>query len=74
MRISKKDLCIKLGLHSPNMRCYYNLLRRDYFTDDVLKILNITPEEYRKIKIFSIRQSLIIVNHLLQSELVDPPR
>jgi hypothetical protein len=69
-RLSKKDLCIQLGLHSPNMRYYYNLLRRDYFTDDALQILQLTPEQYNKIRIFSKQQSFIIVNQLFQSELI----
>ncbi|NOT36434.1 MAG: hypothetical protein HOP11_03540 [Saprospiraceae bacterium] len=63
-RLSKKDLCTIFGLVSRSGWINYPELRRGYFTNPILKKLGITPGEYKLIRRFDMRQSLVIVNLL----------
>jgi hypothetical protein len=52
------------GLVSPTGQIYSRILRRDYFTDDILKELELTEDEYRRIKLFNHKQTHKIIELL----------
>lgn len=59
--ISKGELCKVLNLYSVRSgRMYYHRLNTKYFTDEVLKKLNISREAYTRIKVFDIVQTQTI--------------
>lgn len=63
-RISKKDLSLIFGFYSPHSgRHYAHRLRKEVFTDLVLKELGITDEEYRALRIFNPLQTTRIVTY-----------
>ena len=48
--LCKADLCHIFGEYSRKTgKCYYEKLRRDYFTDEVLEALQITVARWRQI-------------------------
>ena len=47
LTLSKKQLCIALGLYSrQSNRVYYDKLRKHYLTNTVLQELNISPDTF----------------------------
>lgn len=63
--LSKKDLCIIMGLHNAGNATYlYATLRQKVFTDDILSQLGMTPEEYRRTRIFDRATTLRIIELL----------
>ncbi len=59
--LTKGELCKKLNLYSVRTgRNYYHVLQKQYFTDEVLKKLNISRKTYSRIKVFDVSQSQII--------------
>ena len=59
-------LCQVFGLRSRRGACYYAQLRKNYFSSESLKLLNITPERYNAIKgmaNFTWEESERIINH-----------
>lgn len=62
--ITKKELCILLGLHNETLtRFYYHRLRDDYFNDSVLKEMKLNRDEFRKIRRFNRKQTAFIYSH-----------
>jgi hypothetical protein len=47
LTISKKELCIALGLYAKNSgRCYYDKLRKHFLTNEILSKLEIKPTDF----------------------------
>lgn len=61
--ISKKQICTWLGLIHPGGKIDYTALRREYFTDKALKILDIDPEQYKQKRKFDTIQSKKILDY-----------
>lgn len=61
--ISKKEIAAKLGLIS-GVRVRTEQLRKRLFTDDVLTRLGITPEQYQRIRTFTVLQTADILKLL----------
>lgn len=63
-RISKKDLSLIFGFYSRHSGRYYaHRLRKEVFTDLVLKELGITDDEYKALRIFNPHQTTRIVTY-----------
>jgi hypothetical protein len=62
--VTKKELCIWLGLQHPGGKLDYDTLNSDYFNPEVLKRLNISPEEYKRTRKFDAIQSQKIIDIL----------
>lgn len=60
-RLSKVHFAKIMGIYFPSRQSNSRVMRKDYFTDDVLKQLGLSEEEYKSIKVFSHDQSLKIV-------------
>ena len=61
--ITKGELCKKLNLYSVRTgRNYYHQLNQKYFTDEVLKKLNISRKTYSRIKVFDVSQTSLITD------------
>lgn len=62
---TKQQLCIIFGLHSPSYQTfYYRRLRNEYFTDEVLTKIGMTPTDYSEVnrnRRFTYLQSLKII-------------
>lgn len=50
--VTKKQLCVALGLISRKGKCYYDKLRRDYLTDHLLIKAGFDPDRYPGSSIF----------------------
>ena len=59
--VTKKQLCVALGIVSPKGKCYYHILRRDYLDDNTLSAIGITLDEYRSKSVFPIRIARMIL-------------
>lgn len=59
--ITKKQICSILGLVYPSGRSNYDMLNKEYFTDDLLVELNIDRSKLMKTKIFDKVQTRIII-------------
>ena len=60
--ITKKELCIMLGLHNENTtRLYYQKLRKLYFTDAVLEKMSLDDGHYKSIRRFNKRHTAFIL-------------
>lgn len=62
--VTKKQLCITLGLISRKGKCYYDRLRKDYITDDLLQKANFSPERYHGISILPLHVTKVILEEL----------
>mgnify|MGYP003373268359 CR=1 FL=1 len=62
--VTKKQLCVALGLISRKGKCYYDKLRRDYLTDDLLIRAGFPPERYRNNSIFNIHVTKVLLTEL----------
>lgn len=60
-RLTKKELCYIFGLVNNSGRRYSDKLRKELFTDEVLNKLDLSIEEYRKMRTFTFTQSRIII-------------
>ena len=72
--ISKGELCRVFGLFSQRTgRCYYSRLRKRFFTDEALKNMGISAEEYR-VPTFSFEHTQIIIEYfkIEAHEIEDP--
>lgn len=72
-RLSKAQIAQLLGCyHSATSEVNGRELRKGFFTDDVLKELGITLEEYNRIKRFNYKQSIKIIKifHFEREDLV----
>ena len=57
--LTKKEIMVRVGLWSTSERRYARL-RKLVFTDEVLKQIGITPEEYKGRKSFTLLESVRI--------------
>ena len=62
--LSKKSLCTMFGLVSNSGKCNYPALRRLFITDEVMKDLGITEEQYKSMRLFYAKHSEKLVYHL----------
>lgn len=63
--LSKKDLCIIMGLwNNRDSIPRYAALRSKVFTDDVLSQIGMTPDQYRRTRIFDRATTLRILEVL----------
>lgn len=72
-RLSKAQVAMLLGcFHSNTAEVNGRELRKGFFTDEVLKKLGLTPDEYNKIKRFNYEQSIKIIEifHFERDDLV----
>lgn len=60
-RLSKVHFAKIMGIYFPSKQSNSRVLRKDYFTDDVLAKLGISEDEYKRVKVFSHAQSQKIV-------------
>ncbi len=59
--VTKKELCIKLGLHNESVtRFYYQKLRKLYFTDTVLQKMGLDDGHYKSIRRFNKKHTAFI--------------
>ena len=65
--VTKKELAIYLGLHSPTGYVYTERLREVFFTDEVLQKMNLTPMQYKKKRGFTLHESNIIHSYIKNS-------
>ncbi|MBK6860998.1 MAG: hypothetical protein IPG95_12065 [Saprospiraceae bacterium] len=65
--VTKKQLCIWLGLVQPGGKLDYRALSNDYFTPKVLDSIGLTPELYRKKRRFDAVKTRQII-HLFNLE------
>ena len=71
--LTKGELCRIFGLYSQTSgRCYYTRLRQRFFTDEALKKLGLTREDY-KVRTFSFDQTQAIIKHfkIQRDEILD---
>lgn len=64
--LTKQKLCQVFGLQSRRGICYYAQLRKNYFSHESLKLLNITIDRYNAIKgmgSFTWEESERIIKH-----------
>jgi len=57
LTVTKKQLCIWLGLVQPGGKMDYRALNRDYFTPKILNSIGLTEDLYRKKRRFDTVQS-----------------
>ena len=62
--VSKKELAVYLGLQSPAGRVRSDRLRDLFFTDEVLEKMNLTPDQYKAKRVFTLRESYVINEEL----------
>lgn len=61
-RISKSELANKLALTNLSENRAYTWLLADYFTDELLHELGIDQTVYKKIRVFTAKQTKVIMN------------
>lgn len=64
LTVTKKQLCIWLGLVQPAGKLDYRALHRDYFTDKMLDSIGLTPDLYRRKRRFDSVQTRKIIEIL----------
>lgn len=64
--LTKKDICVRLGLLCPSMRPNYERLYRAALTDKVLEKCGLTAAEVRvrSFRSFTRQQSIILIEEL----------
>lgn len=70
-RISKKDICLFLGLVHPSGRLGLQTLEKNYFTDDLLIELGLDRRSYKKTRIFDAVKTKIIIGRF-RLDLINP--
>jgi hypothetical protein len=60
--VTKKELCIWLGLAHPGGKLDYESLRDQYFTPKALQIIGIDQDNYKNIRKFNPVQSQKIID------------
>jgi hypothetical protein len=61
--LTKKEICVRLGISLTSRRRSLQL-RRDVFTDDVLRRLGLSEEEYKQRKNFTCLESNLLAEML----------